>query len=147
MNPTPCIALSLVFLSGLIACGDDSREKAHQAVDAVHDRVEETREDVRRALAAGAADLGRLQRELAEGAGRLSEPSRREFAEQLADLERRRQELDGRLEQAWQSGARALTEWEREADELGARCAAAWTAFQVAEQAAEREAEQESGGE
>ena len=133
MSPNPSIALSLVFLAGLIACGDDSREKAHRAVDAVHDQVEETRDDVRRALAAGAEDLERLQRELAAGTDRLSEASRREFADRLVELERQRKDLEGRLEQAWQSGAQALTEWEQEADELGRRCAAAWEAFQDAE--------------
>lgn len=144
MNPTPGIILSLIFLAGLIACGDESREQAHRAVDAVHDQVEETREDLRRALASGATDLASLKRELSEEAGRLSESTRREFAEQLVELERQQQELDGRLEQAWRSGAQALTEWEQAADEFGARCAAAWKAFQAAEQDAEQDAEQKA---
>jgi len=134
MNPTPSIVLTLTFLAGLIACGDESRDKAHQAVDAVHDQVEETRDDVRRALAAGAVNLDQLQRELKSGAGQLSEASKAKFSKQLAELEKQRRELDERLEPAWNAGAQALTEWEAEADELGARCAAAWEAFQAAEQ-------------
>ena len=85
MNPTPSIVLTLTFLAGLIACGDESRDKAHQAVDAVHDQVEETRDDVRRALAAGAQNLDKLQRELKSGAGQLSEASKAEFSKQLAE--------------------------------------------------------------
>jgi vacuolar-type H+-ATPase subunit I/STV1 len=137
MNPTPSIALTLTFLAGLIACGDESRDKAHQAVDAVHDRVEETRDDVRRALVAGAEDLERMQRELSAGAGELSEAAKEKYSDQLAELEKQRRELDERLEPAWNAGAQALSEWEAEADELRARCAAAWEAFQAAEQDAD----------
>lgn len=137
MNPTPSIALTLIFLAGLIACGDEGREKAHRVVDAAADQIEATSEDLRRALSSGAEDLERLRGQLRDGAGELSEAAKLEFAEQLADLDERRRELDERLEPARQAGAEKLAEWKREAAELGERCAAAWDAFQAAEQDSE----------
>lgn len=140
MNSTLSIALSLTFLAGLIACGEDGREKAHQTVDAVSDRIEETRADVSRVLAASSEDLSRMRAELSAGAGELSAAAKVRFSEELAQLEAERKALDAELDAAWNQGARALESWEREAADFNLRCAAAWSAFQAAEQTSDEPA-------
>lgn len=133
MNSILGSVLGLVLMGGLIACDADSREKAHGVVDAAADRIQETRDDVKRNLAAAGVDLEKLGDAIDAGATKASEATRAQYRETLDDLRAAKARLDEEFEEAWNGGAQALSEWEAQADDLKRRTAAAWEAFQAAE--------------
>ena len=133
MNTILSTTLALTLIGGLIACDAESRDAAHDAVDAVSDRVQETRQDVRRTLEASGVDIDRLREHLDDKAQEVSDKSREAYRATLESLEAQREALDASFEEAWNGGAQALSAWEQKADELRDRTAAAWEAFQEAE--------------
>lgn len=133
MNSTLGSALALVLIGGLIACDAESRGKAHDAVDAAADRIQETREDVKRNLAAAGIDLDRLGDAIDAGATKVSDATREQYRATLDDLRAAKARLDDEFEDAWNGGAQALSAWEAQADDLKRRTAAAWEAFRAAE--------------